>query len=109
MSSIYSEFVGSAASVPFLHFNSGTSESGRAREPPDRYKYRIFLSVGLGIIVNVCEPLQVCTFLMSFGSLGFAMSKMRTPAMCSDAFLGPPSPQSLRLPAPSAVMMRRWP
>src|SRR6185503_3203138 len=36
MSSMYSEFVGSAGSVPFLHFNSGTSESGRAAEPPDK-------------------------------------------------------------------------
>src|SRR5436190_24146001 len=69
----------------------------------------MFLSVGLGTGVNVCEPLHVCTFLMSLGAFGFVTSKMRTPAMWSFGFCTPPLPQSLRLPAPSAEENRRLP
>ena len=103
---LYSEFVGSAGSVPFLHPAArwpGGQPVARDVEVDD------VLSVGLGTTVCVCEPLQVCTFLMSFGACGFDTSKMRTPAMWSFGSCTPPFPQSLRLPAPSAEMNSRLP
>src|SRR4029434_6750320 len=66
-------------------------------------------SFGLGTRVCVCEPLQVCTFLTSFGAFGLDTSKMRTPAMWSFGSCTPPSPQSLRLAAPSAERKSRLP
>src|SRR5579883_1895844 len=66
-------------------------------------------SVGLGITVCVCEPLHVCTFLISFGARGSETSKMRTPVMWSFGSCTPPFAQSLRLPAPSAEMNSRLP
>ena len=69
----------------------------------------MFLSVGLGMGVKVCEPLHVCTFLMSVGACGFDTSKMRTPSMWSFGSCTPPLAQSLRLPAPSAEMNSRLP
>src|SRR6187455_2502085 len=69
----------------------------------------MFLSVGLGTIVCVCEPLHVCTFFTSLGAFGLETSKMRTPAMWSFGSCTPPAPQSLRLPAPSAEMNSRLP
>src|SRR3979490_3079767 len=68
-----------------------------------------FLSVVLGMIVCVCDPLHVCTFLISFGAFGFDTSKMRTPAMWSFGSCTPPFPQSLRLPPPSADTKSRLP
>ena len=59
--------------------------------------------------VCVCEPLQVCTFLISLGACGLETSKMRTPAMWSFGSCTPPLPQSLRLPAPSAETNSRLP
>jgi len=41
----------------------------------------MFLFVGLGTSVCVCEPLHVSTFLISLGAFGLDTSKMRMPAM----------------------------